>query len=152
MTLTSPVVRTGPTALQRATAALQPPFAVVDLAAMRAITDDMVRRAGGKPIRVASKSVRCREILCNVLDRSGYQGILAFTLPEALWLAASFDDVLVAYPTADTDALARLAADERLASRVTIARHRAGPPDPDPRPLQTSRRAVMVRACPTSPS
>jgi D-serine deaminase-like pyridoxal phosphate-dependent protein len=36
------------------------PFAFVDLDAMWANADDMVRRAGGKPIRVASKSLRCR--------------------------------------------------------------------------------------------
>ena len=41
-----------------ATAALDPPFAIVDLAAFRANAAVMTRRAGGKPIRLASKSVR----------------------------------------------------------------------------------------------
>src|SRR5690625_2525385 len=67
---------------------LDPPFAMVDLAAFRANAADLTRRAHGRPIRVASKSVRSRALLRSVLDLSGYRGIMAFTLPEALWLAA----------------------------------------------------------------
>ncbi len=72
---------------------------------------DMERRAGGKPIRLASKSVRCRALQERVLARDGFRGTLAFTLPEALWLASEgTDDILVAYPTADAEALRELAA------------------------------------------
>ena len=39
-------------------------------------------RPGGVPIRVASKSVRVREVLDATLAVPGYHGILAFTLPE----------------------------------------------------------------------
>jgi D-serine deaminase-like pyridoxal phosphate-dependent protein len=72
----------------------------------------MLRRARGKPIRVASKSLRCRPLLRTILDRDpGYRGLLGFTLPEALWLAAEgFDDLVVAYPTTDRGALRELAA------------------------------------------
>ncbi|MEU5918987.1 amino acid deaminase/aldolase [Streptomyces sp. NPDC047141] len=107
-------------ALQEATAGLQPPFAVVDLGALRANAAQMTRRAGGKPIRLASKSLRCRTLIGDTLRLPGFTGILAFTLPEALWLAEEHEDVLVGYPSADTDALARLGADERLAARVTV--------------------------------
>ena len=72
-----------------ATARLEPPFAVIDLAAMRANAAAMVRRAAPKPIRLASKSVRCRQLIETVLRMDGFRGILAFTLPEALWLAES---------------------------------------------------------------
>jgi D-serine deaminase-like pyridoxal phosphate-dependent protein len=108
--------------LDAATAALDPPYGVVDLDAFRANADDLVRRAGGKAIRVASKSVRCRELLREVLGRDGYAGILAFTLPEALWLAQddAFTDVVVGYPTVHREAIRQLGADDRLASRVTI--------------------------------
>ncbi len=108
------------TALAAATAHLSPPYAVVDLDAFDRNAADLARRAGGKPIRVASKSVRCRALVDRALARDGYAGILAFTLPEALWLAEDHDDVVVAYPTADVAALRRLAADPRLASRVTV--------------------------------
>ncbi|GGU98703.1 alanine racemase [Actinomadura cremea] len=105
-----------------ATAAFEAPFAVVDLAAFRANAADLVRRAAGKPIRVASKSVRCRALLEDVLAMDGFAGIMAFTLPEALWLAAegACDDILVAYPTADRAAIAELAANEAAARTVTL--------------------------------
>ncbi|MCZ0983106.1 amino acid deaminase/aldolase [Streptomyces diastatochromogenes] len=106
--------------LREATAGLQPPFAVVDLGALRANAAQMTRRSGGKPIRLASKSLRCRPLIDDVLRLPGFSGILAFTLPEALWLAERHDDVLVGYPTADPDALRRLAHDDALAARVTL--------------------------------
>jgi D-serine deaminase-like pyridoxal phosphate-dependent protein len=62
--------------LRAATAHLDAPFALVDLNAFRANAADMVRRARGKPIRVASKSVRARSLLVDVLARDGYHGIL----------------------------------------------------------------------------
>ncbi|MFC5831924.1 amino acid deaminase/aldolase [Nonomuraea insulae] len=105
----------------RATAALEAPFAIVDLAAMRANAADLVRRAAGKPIRVASKSVRSRPLLERILAMDGFQGIMAFTLPEALWLAAhGFTDILVAYPTTDRHALATLAGDATAARHITV--------------------------------
>jgi D-serine deaminase-like pyridoxal phosphate-dependent protein len=106
--------------LERATAGLEAPFALVDLDAMRANAEDLERRAAPKPIRLASKSLRCRPLQERVLDRAGFQGTLAFTLPEALWLAShGADDLLVAYPTADVRALRKLAGVE-TDRRVTL--------------------------------
>jgi D-serine deaminase-like pyridoxal phosphate-dependent protein len=105
----------------RATAHLDPPFAAVDLDALRANAADLVRRARGKPIRVASKSVRCRPLLEQVLAMDGFAGVMAFTLPEALWLSRQgVTDILVAYPTADRTGLSELAADELCAATITI--------------------------------
>ncbi|WP_216591397.1 amino acid deaminase/aldolase [Streptomyces brasiliscabiei] len=105
----------------RATAHLDAPLAIVDLDAFDANADDLLRRAGGKPIRVASKSVRCRALLERVLAREGFQGIMSFTLDESLWLARSgFDDILLAYPSADHEAFAELAGDPKLAAAVTV--------------------------------
>ncbi|MFF1733364.1 amino acid deaminase/aldolase [Streptomyces sp. NPDC058247] len=105
----------------RATAHLDAPVAIVDLGAFDANADDLVRRAGGKPIRVASKSVRCRALLERVLARDGFAGIMSFTLAESLWLARSgFEDVLLAYPSADRAGFAELAHDPKLAAAVTV--------------------------------
>ncbi|MEU9379139.1 amino acid deaminase/aldolase [Streptomyces sp. NPDC048255] len=105
----------------RATAHLDAPLAVVDLEAFDANADDLVRRAGGKPLRVASKSVRCRALLERVLARPGFAGIMSYTLAESLWLARSgFEDVLLAYPSADRGGFAELAADPKLAAAVTV--------------------------------
>jgi D-serine deaminase-like pyridoxal phosphate-dependent protein len=125
VTMTRPDVEPGEARrLDRATADLDPPFAVVDLDALDANADDLVRRAAGKPIRVASKSVRSRGVLRRVLARPGFAGILAYTLREALWLAGGDDpvstDVVVGYPTADRAALRRLAGNEAAAARITL--------------------------------
>ncbi|THV31317.1 amino acid deaminase/aldolase [Glycomyces paridis] len=106
--------------LDRATATIQPPFAVVELGAFDTNAAILRRNAIGKPLRLASKSLRCRALMRRALSQPGFKGILGFTLPEALWLAEEFDDVVVAYPTADTDALRRLGGDDELARRVTL--------------------------------
>jgi len=93
------------------------PFAVVDLDALHANATALVAQARGLPVRVASKSVRCVEVLRRVLAMPGWQGVLAFTPAEACHLAAAgIDDLLVAYPSADRGALlavARRVADGR---------------------------------------
>jgi D-serine deaminase-like pyridoxal phosphate-dependent protein len=106
---------------EHAFADVEAPFAFVDLDAMWANAADMLRRASGKPIRVASKSVRCRPLLERILDRDErFRGLLTYTLPETLWLAEQgHEDMLVAYPTADTGALAELAV--RSAANPDIA-------------------------------
>jgi len=82
----------------------------------------MTSRAAGKPIRLASKSVRCRHLIGQALGLAGFRGILAYTLPEALWLAATgtSDDIVVGYPTADRQALTRLASDRAAAAAITL--------------------------------
>ncbi|MGW2552804.1 amino acid deaminase/aldolase [Streptomyces sp. NPDC001635] len=105
----------------RATADLDAPLAIVDLDAFDTNAEDVLRRAGGKPVRVASKSVRCRALLERVLAREGFAGVMSFTLAESLWLARSgFDDVLLAYPSSDRRGFAELAGDPKLAAAVTV--------------------------------
>ncbi len=108
--------------LDLATAHLDAPFAIVDMAAFRANAAAMTRRAGGKPIRLASKSIRCRHLIEHVLAMDGFRGILAYTLPEALWLAScdTSDDIVVAYPTADRAALTRLAGNATAATSIAL--------------------------------
>jgi D-serine deaminase-like pyridoxal phosphate-dependent protein len=106
--------------LTRATAALDTPLGALSLPALAANAFEMLDRAHGKTIRVASKSVRVRGVLDAVLALPGYAGVLAYTLPEALWLAETIPDVVVGYPTADRAALHALGTDAKLASRVTI--------------------------------
>jgi D-serine deaminase-like pyridoxal phosphate-dependent protein len=95
--------------LERIFAGVDAPFAFVDLDAMWSNADEMLARADGTPVRVASKSVRCRTLLERILERDGFGGLMTFTLPESLWLHEhGFDDLLLAYPTADRAALALL--------------------------------------------
>jgi D-serine deaminase-like pyridoxal phosphate-dependent protein len=96
---------------ERVFAEVEAPFAFVDLEAMWANAEEMLGRAGGKPIRVASKSIRCRALLEAILGRDErFRGLMTYTLPETLWLAEQgFEDLLLAYPTADVRALEELA-------------------------------------------
>ncbi len=96
---------------ERACAGLDAPFALVDLDAMWQNARSMLGRSAGKPIRVASKSVRCRELLNRILARdAGFRGLMTFTLAETLWLRGQgFGDLLLAYPTADRASLRELA-------------------------------------------
>jgi len=104
-----------------ATAGLPAPLVVLDLDAFDANADDLVRRAGGLPIRVASKSVRCRALLDRVLARPGFAGVMAYAVPEAAWLAhAGVRDVFVAYPSVDEPALRGVATDDLLRAEVTV--------------------------------
>ncbi len=96
--------------LERIFADVDAPFALVDLDAMWSNAREMLGRAAGTPLRVASKSVRCRALLAQILDSDpGFRGLMTFTLPESLWLHEhGIEDMLIAYPTADRGALAEL--------------------------------------------
>jgi len=101
---------------------LPTPVFVVDLDAFDANADDLVRRAGGKPVRIASKSLRVPALIERALAHDGMSGVLAYTLREALWLhdQGICDDVLVAYPTVDRGGLAELVASPEAAAAVTL--------------------------------
>lgn len=105
----------------RATQKLDAPLAIVDLEAFDANLRDLARRAGGMPIRVASKSIRCRFLLERALAHSATQGVLCYSLGEALWLhEQGIDDLVVGYPTVDRDALRRLAASPSAREQITL--------------------------------
>ena len=101
------------------------PVAAIDLDAVDANARFLVAAAGGAPIRLASKSIRCTAVLRHVLDsHPGFRGIMAFTPAEAVHLArAGFGDVLVAYPSVDTAAIAevgRARAETGAVIRLTV--------------------------------
>lgn len=107
--------------LLAATASLDTPFAVVDAPALQANADDLVRRAGGVPIRVASKSVRVRSIVEQTLRLDGFAGVMSYSLAESNWLVDhGIDDVLLAYPTTSRQALTDLVADDRRRAAITV--------------------------------
>jgi D-serine deaminase-like pyridoxal phosphate-dependent protein len=108
--------------LDAAVAGLPAPLAILDMQAVHANATDLVRRAHGTPIRLATKSLRVRSVIEQVGAMPGYSGLLAYSLAEALFLArcGSSDDIVVAYPTVDSAAIAYLASDENAASAVTL--------------------------------
>ncbi|MHA7650980.1 amino acid deaminase/aldolase [Mycobacterium sp. ML4] len=95
---------------EQAFADVDPPFAFIDLDAMWGNARQMLARAGDKPIRVASKSLRCRPIQREILDSDQrFDGLMTFTLRETLWLTGhGFRNLLLAYPSSDRAALREL--------------------------------------------
>lgn len=114
------------TRLDLATKDLDPPFAAIDLNGFDSNRRDIARRASGCTVRVASKSLRTRWALDEILRHSQFAGVLGFTLAEAMWLAEpsswgpGIDDVVVGYPTVDRHALRALCRNDVLLKRVTL--------------------------------
>ncbi|MGZ4478390.1 MAG: alanine racemase, partial [Nocardioidaceae bacterium] len=98
------------------------PCVVVDLDAFDVNATSLVARAAGKPVRVASKSVRVPALLRRALAVPGFAGVLSYSLREALWLVENdlSTDVVMGYPSVDRAALGRLAASPVLAAAVTL--------------------------------
>lgn len=110
-----------PHALREATAHLPAPLAIIDAARLRANADQLIARAAGTPVRIATKSVRVRSIIEDVLGRPGWAGAMTYSLAESLWLSErGVGDILLAYPTVDRDGLARLAASAEHRDRITV--------------------------------
>jgi D-serine deaminase-like pyridoxal phosphate-dependent protein len=109
-------------AVNAQTTPLPTPIMVVDLDAFDSNADDLARRAAGTPIRVASKSLRVPGLISRALAHPGFSGVLGYTLAEALWLEEHgiSDDIVVAYPTVDRGALARLVASPTAAAHITV--------------------------------
>lgn len=98
------------------------PMVVVDLNAFDANAVDLQQRAGGLPIRVASKSLRIPALIERALARPGFAGVLGYSLREALWLVEQqiSTDVVIAYPTVDRASLGRLLSNPAALSAVTL--------------------------------
>ncbi len=76
------------------------PFAYLDLDLLEQNIRQIVARAGGKRIRLASKSLRSVAVLRRILSTDpGIQGIMCYTAREAAYLARQgFNDLLIGYP------------------------------------------------------
>jgi len=89
------------------------PLAFIDLDAFDANAAYIAGLAGkfGKTIRVGSKSIRSVALLRRIFDSDPkiFRGALTFTVEESAWLAAQgFDDLIVAYPTAQPSDIAHM--------------------------------------------
>lgn len=103
-------------------APLPTPAMLVDLDAFDANADDLVRRAAGTPLRVASKSLRVPELVRRALARDGFHGVLSYSLREALWLydQGLCNDIVLGYPTVDLACLERLVTSPAAAAAITL--------------------------------
>ncbi len=105
------------------------PVALVDLDAVDTNVDALLAHARDKPLRAATKSLRCPELVEHVLARGGssIRGLMTYTAREsAFWVARGQRDLLLGYPTAqqaDADILAAINRDARVAVVVDDIAH-----------------------------
>jgi D-serine deaminase-like pyridoxal phosphate-dependent protein len=76
------------------------PFAFVDLDLFDENVRQIQRRAAGKRVRVATKSIRCVPLLERILNAGApFKGLMCYSAREAVFLAhQGFDDILLGYP------------------------------------------------------
>jgi D-serine deaminase-like pyridoxal phosphate-dependent protein len=98
------------------------PFAYVDLDLLDTNITQVRLGSGGKRIRIASKSIRSTHVLRRILGAdSCFQGVMAYTAREAVYLAAQgFKDLLVAYPTWDSNDIAAVAEAVAGGAEITL--------------------------------
>lgn len=102
------------------------PVAFIDLDAVDENIDTLLApvRRTGKTLRIATKSIRCIDLIRYIVKRGGsaVRGLMAYCPDEARFLVENgFHDVLIAYPTAqikDANTIAQL---NRDGARVSIA-------------------------------
>jgi D-serine deaminase-like pyridoxal phosphate-dependent protein len=102
------------------------PLAFVDLDAVDKNVDTLLApvRRTGKTMRVATKSIRCVELIRYIVKRGGsaVRGLMAYCPDEARHLVENgFQDVLIAYPTVQPKDAQTIAELNRNGARVSIA-------------------------------
>lgn len=90
------------------------PAALIDLDALDRNIDAVLApvRAHNKKLRVATKSIRCPELLMHILSRAGQDaiGVMTYDAAETVFLAIlGHRDLLLAYPSMHAGDLTRLA-------------------------------------------
>jgi D-serine deaminase-like pyridoxal phosphate-dependent protein len=78
----------------------QMPFAFVDMDLFNKNIKDIIKRADGKKIRIASKSIRCVDLIKKILASDPiFQGVMCYHPLEAIYLSENgLDNLLIAYP------------------------------------------------------
>ena len=97
------------------------PKAVVDMDALAANIALVREAAAGKPVRIASKSIRHLGLLREVARGLDSDRIMAFSAREAAFLVREgFGDVMLAYPTANAEDV-KLLAEANRSAVVSVA-------------------------------
>jgi D-serine deaminase-like pyridoxal phosphate-dependent protein len=98
------------------------PFAYLDLDLLDQNICEIAQRAGGKQVRLASKSLRSVAVMRRILAADAiFQGIMCFTAPEATYLASQgFDDLLIGYPIWHAEQIAAVARATEAGAHITL--------------------------------
>ncbi|MGM0697315.1 MAG: amino acid deaminase/aldolase [Actinomycetota bacterium] len=107
--------------LRRALKGTGAPTAVLDLDAFDANLDALAERARGLPIRLATKSLRVPAAIDRALAHPAFSGVLAYSVPEALFLhARGIRDIVIGYPSLDRASLSRMFAESGACTNITL--------------------------------
>ena len=98
------------------------PFAYLDLDLLEQNIRQVVERANGKRVRLASKSLRSVAVIRRILAAHPcFQGIMCFTCQEAAFLASQgIDDLLIGYPAWNTEDIATVAKETASGAHITL--------------------------------
>ncbi|GAC1522093.1 MAG: amino acid deaminase/aldolase [Ktedonobacteraceae bacterium] len=98
------------------------PFAFVDLDLLDENIRQVVNRARGKPVRLASKSIRRVTMLRRIFAADAcFQGVMCYTALEAVYLASQgFKDLLVGYPAWNEHDIAAVAGATAHGAQITL--------------------------------
>jgi D-serine deaminase-like pyridoxal phosphate-dependent protein len=99
------------------------PAGLVDLDAFEANVDAVVGLARGKPVRIATKSIRAPALVERILARGGpaFRGLMTYAAAEtAFWAERGHTDLLLAYPTVQPADLAHLVRANRAGATAAV--------------------------------
>jgi D-serine deaminase-like pyridoxal phosphate-dependent protein len=103
-------------------AGLPMPFAFLDLDLLEQNIRQIVARAQGKRVRLASKSLRSVAVIRHIMAADPcFQGIMCYTSQEAAFLASQgFDDLLIGYPAWNERDIAAVARATAAGTHITL--------------------------------
>jgi D-serine deaminase-like pyridoxal phosphate-dependent protein len=98
------------------------PFAYLDLDLLEQNIHQVVARAGGKRVRLASKSLRSVAVMRRIFAANPiFQGLMCYTSQEAVYLASQgFDDLLIGYPAWNRQDIAAVARATAEGAHITL--------------------------------
>ncbi|KGX87008.1 amino acid deaminase/aldolase [Pontibacillus litoralis] len=101
---------------------LPAPAAYLDIEALDANCAKVAEQANGKKIRIASKSIRSIQVMKRILASNDcFHGVMCYNPREAVFLLQEgFDDVLIAYPTMDHEALKQISEKTQEGKLITV--------------------------------
>ncbi len=99
---------------------LQYPHVCLDVDLLDKNIQANLGRAGDKKIRLASKSIRCVEVLKYIFEtHDAFQGIMAYHGAEVLFLIEhGFDDILLGYPVVDKSLIEQLTQQIKIGKQI----------------------------------
>ncbi|KOP71139.1 amino acid deaminase/aldolase [Cytobacillus solani] len=98
------------------------PALLLDLDAFDENCQEIAKKANGKTIRIATKSIRSVSLLRRILQSNRiFQGLMSFTPQESIFLSEKgFDDILLGYPCWDMDALIKIAKINQTEKKIIL--------------------------------